>query len=350
MARNYLFCLITLVLALGQLAAAQLTARQAFAEMGRGINLGNTYDLVAQDRDPATQRRMFDLWWDKGFRNVRIPVTWCNDVYSCNFDPGSLLTQQVNQTVSYAIEKGFYVILNAHHEHWLKDNYDGSSLFNDKFWGLWRGIAQHFAQFSDKLMYEVLNEPEGAFGDWHSGTRLPNDPVAIEFTRRINGVGYDAIRAVDNSRIIILAPNAQGNQGQINDIYPTANDLPGNNDPYLGVTLHTYDPWSFCGQTGSNNHFSSVDAMRSDLNWMFNNVESWFARTNVPTHFGEYGVGRQYSQSERDTEIVREYYRYVTNRCIANGWPTSVWDDRGWFRITDNFQFPMGLANAVLNL
>ncbi len=45
-------------------------------EMGRGINLGNTYELVANDRDPAATARMMDMFWDKGFRNVRVPVTW----------------------------------------------------------------------------------------------------------------------------------------------------------------------------------------------------------------------------------------------------------------------------------
>lgn len=201
-------------------------------------------------------------------------------------------------------------------------------------------------------MFEVLNEPEKVFGDWSPNTPHPNDPVAIELTRRINGVGYSAIRDADNTRIILLAPNGMGNQGQINSVYPDENALPGTNDPYLGVSLHTYDPWDFCGQTGSNSRFSSTQAMRNDLNSMFSTLENWYRRTNVPTNIGEYGVGRQGPQDERDSDMVREYYRYVTDRSIANGWSTSVWDDRGWFRITDDniSEFPMGLADATLGL
>jgi endoglucanase len=183
-----------------------------------------------------------------------------------------------------------------------------------------------------------------------------------------------------SSRIILIAPNAQGNQGQINAVYPETRNLPGSNDQFLAVTLHTYDPWDFCGQTGRNSYFSSLDAMRNNLNQMMSNVESWYqrlicapssstirldttrhdtscfmsclclvlifssslfglsspslslslSRSYIPTHFGEYGVGRQNSQAERNTDLVREYYRYLTNASIANGWPTSVWDDRGY--------------------
>ncbi len=164
---------------------------------------------------------------------------------SCAFNANSLLTQQVNQTVTYALNKGFWVILNTHHESWLKNGYDGTSQYNgacdvahqfvpptalfrrlflilpcqmpclvlsclvlsclvlscrvvscrvvpclvlerlvlswnvlswnaDKFWGLWRGIANYFKTgtgASRRLIFEVLNEPEGVFGDWHSGIR-----------------------------------------------------------------------------------------------------------------------------------------------------------------------------------
>ncbi len=81
-----------------------------------------------------------------------------------------------------------------------------------------------------------------------------------------------------SSRIILIAPNAQGNQGQINAVYPETRNLPGSNDQYLAVTLHTYDPWDFCGQTGRNSYFSTLDAMRNSLNQMMSNVESWYQR------------------------------------------------------------------------
>ena len=61
---------------------------------------------------------------------------------------------------------------------------------------------------------------------------------------------------------------------------------------------------------------------------------------------------RQGYQVERNVDIAGGSYCFVTNRCIANGWPTSVWDDRGLFRITNStntFQFPMGLANVILD-
>ena len=37
-----------------------------------------------------------------------------------------------------------YVEINAHHEHWLKDFYDGSAVFDNKFKTLWTGYCQFF--------------------------------------------------------------------------------------------------------------------------------------------------------------------------------------------------------------
>ena len=72
-----LLCLITAgFFALPLLA--QLTPAQAVAEMGRGINLGNTLEPPqegAWNNGPA-QESYFDAYVEAGFTNVRIPVRW----------------------------------------------------------------------------------------------------------------------------------------------------------------------------------------------------------------------------------------------------------------------------------
>lgn len=336
--------------------------------MGRGINLGNTFDAIGNVWMPHHQGRtkaIIDFYVSKGFKNIRIPVTWLEDHVDGTLarHDGTLKTyhhrfKDLVATVDYALAKGLYVILDTHHEHWLKANYDGSDWYRNKFRALWTNIAEYFADYPPELVFEVLNEPEGRFGDYgQSQGMAPDDPTALAWTREINEVGYQAIRAVDGHqrRVIMVAPNGQGNQGQIADVYPQRSDLPGGGyDPYLMVTVHTYDPWDFAGQDGRNSYYGSeLERMRRDIRNGIQNVINWAHGKSVGVYYGEYGVGRRNDQNQRNTRLVREYYRYLTRMVINQNWSTGVWDDGGWFRLIQRgktgYYSPFGLVDAIFD-
>ena len=67
-----------------------------------------------------------------------------------------------------------------------------------------------------------------AFGSWDSTGRNPHpfDPVAIDRTREINGVGYDAVRRISPGRMIFLSPNAMASIATASYVYPDS-DLGG---------------------------------------------------------------------------------------------------------------------------
>jgi len=44
-------------------------------------------------------------------------------------------------SVDDALSLGLYVVINTHHEEWLKDNYDGSTIYHDRFANLWNQMA-----------------------------------------------------------------------------------------------------------------------------------------------------------------------------------------------------------------
>lgn len=90
--------------------------------------------------------------------------------------------------------------------------------------------------------------------------------------------------------------------------------------------------------------------MQSALRDQYQALFDWAAATNIPVHLGEYGVGREGNQGERDTDLVREYYSFVTNLFIQRGMATCVWDDQGWFGIMlGTNQFVYGLQNSLLS-
>ncbi|CAE7331029.1 celCCD, partial [Symbiodinium sp. CCMP2456] len=100
-------------------------------------------------------------------------------------------------------------------------------------------------------------------------------------------------------------------------VYPSKWSLPGGGkDACVGVTVHTYDPYDFCGENGHSNYYANPKAMKKDLIFKFKDLRDWAFDTDIPVYVGEYGVGRQMDrQWDRNNENVREYYKFVFLDC-----------------------------------
>ncbi len=317
-------------------ASAQ-TAASVIAAMGTGFNLGNTFDLAQNPTTIESIRPIIDLYYAAGLRHIRIPITWkegyggntlANDAGTVNVMHPRFL--QLKAVIDYALEKKMYVVINTHHENWLKQNYNGTPAHDTVFTTLWRGIANYFKGYSDHLIFEILNEPDGVFGDWNGGPTA-NDPFALALTRNINYVGVKAIRETGGknaTRIIMVGLNGQGNQSQIEEVYPDKESLPGKgSDAYIAIQVHTYDPWSFCGENGSNSAWPGTAPLINGIA----KVSAHAKLLGVPINYGEFGVGRATNVAERNTDIVRLYYRTMRLTIINEKMSATFWDDRGWF-------------------
>ncbi len=313
------------------------TASAVILSMGTGFNLGNTFDLAQNPTTIETIRPIIDLYYSAGLRHIRIPVTWregfsgntlANTSGTVNYQHPRFV--QLKAVIDYALQKKMIVVLNTHHEHWLKENYNGTPAHDSIFTALWRDIASYYKDYPYELVFELLNEPDGAFGDWTGGP-TPNDQLALALTRHINYVGWKAVRETggrNTSRVIMLSTNGQGNQSQIEEVFPDKASLPGGGaDLYLAIQVHTYDPWSFCGENGSNNAWPGTSALVSGVT----KVAAHAKLLGVPINYGEFGVGRAVNIAERNTDIVRSYYRTIRLAALTEGMSATFWDDRGWF-------------------
>lgn len=115
------------------------TAKEIIVDMGGGFNLGNVFDNGINASTPSSNKAIIDLYYSGGMRHVRIPTTWM-DGFSSNLADanGNLNTAhprflELKEIIDYALAKKMYVVLNTHHEHWLKNNYDGTTAFDTKF-------------------------------------------------------------------------------------------------------------------------------------------------------------------------------------------------------------------------
>jgi endoglucanase len=326
--------------------------------MGSGFNLGNLFDREGQPANRDDIRAIIDLYYASGYRHIRIPTTWMDGYEGDQLADGSGVINTSHPrfldlvfTIDYALAKSMHVVLNTHHEHWLKKEYkEGTS--DVLFAKLWQNIARRFAHYPPELIFEVLNEPEGRFGDF-SGPVSPFTPESISLTRHINLVGYEAIRRSDpgnKQRIIFIMPNAQGNQSLLDEVYPDKESLPANGrDPYLALSVHTYDPWDFCGQEGSNTSWPGDTNIIERIQATAKHA----AKLGAGLNYGEFGVGRKTAQEDRNTDLVRQYYQIMGRTIREQGFSPTLWDDRGWFGLVEKsgnqtWQFKYGLAPAAL--
>lgn len=144
-----------------------------------GWNLGNTLDSngdwitkysAATPKDfetawgnPQTTKHMIDSVKKAGFNAVRVPVTWSQHIDDSNgYKINSEWLARVKETVDYIIDNDMYCILNVHHdvggESWLKASDSNINANKEKFTALWTQIANAFADYDNRLMFEGFNE------------------------------------------------------------------------------------------------------------------------------------------------------------------------------------------------
>jgi len=298
------FVIITLVISWSCLCA-QLSPEQAIAEMGRGINLGNTLEppLEGSWNNGPAQESYFDAYLEAGFTNVRIPVRW--DRHTASAAPYAVdetWMDRVEQVVDWGLERGLYVTLNGHHEDWLKNGYNNATL-RDRYDAIWRQIVQRFGDKSEKLLFEIINEPNGM-------TVAQVD----DLNARILGI----IRESNPTRLVIYGGNMYSNAEQL-----LAAAIP--DDEYIIGYYHSYDPWSFSGQAqgtwGTPSDYQQLTAR-------FSSVKNWSEANQIPIHYSEFGAIRNCDYNSR-----MRIYAHYTEQAVANGFAFSVWDDGGDFRM-----------------
>jgi endoglucanase len=321
-----------------------LTARQAAAVMGKGFNLGQMFENTQHPRTFEAARAKIDAYYDRGFRNVRIPITWTDyvggdllvydpNVGEVNRSHGRLAV--IERVVDYALGKpGMIVVINAHHERQLKHNSRSWVLER-----LWQDIADIFKSRSHRLLFEILNEPH------REDANL--SPMPAGDLRTMTGLAYRKIRAADPTRVVIIGGNQWFNHVEMAQVWPHLNEVGGGNDPYVMATFHHYNPWSFCGD-GQGDY---ADAWtQADLASPMDVMSSWAngVGRGMPVYIGEWGVAWGSRFADQQCNNVRLWYQ-MFDRDVARpkGMPTAVWDDGGWFKVFDHAR--NGFANNLVD-
>ncbi len=295
------FCLLMLSFSL----FAQLTPQEAIGQMICGINIGNTLEPPTEGgwNNGPLQEYYFDDFKREGFNCVRIPIRWDN--YTANTAPFMVddsWMDRIAQVVDWGLDRGLYLIINSHHDDWIKQNYTNDTT-RARFDSLWSQIAVRFQNKSDRLLFEIINEPFG---------------MTKEHVDELNARIIVIIRRTNPTRIIVFSGNEWSSADNL-----MAAAIP--DDPYLMGYFHSYDPWSFAGEgTGT----WGTPADRMELKARFKKVAEWSKTNNIPVMISEFGAVQQCDYNSR----MLHYTAYV-EEALYYGIAFQAWDDGGDFGI-----------------
>lgn len=202
---------------------------EALKHFRRGVNFGNYLEAPqGQNWGSRYTEADFDHVRAEGFDHVRLPIRW-NDYTGPgpDFKLTDALYGQVDFLVTNALARGLGVIVNVHH---FDEFTTDPAAQTDKFLALWKQIAAHYAASSDRLAFELLNEPKDA----------AKTAVLTPIYARVIGV----IRESNPRRTLFVGPGQWNSVDELKNLVLPADDN-------LIVTVHCYEPFLFTHQGAS---------------------------------------------------------------------------------------------------
>jgi endoglucanase len=307
-----------------------MTSMEIVSDMKVGWNLGNTLDAYSSLAtglntetcwgNPKTTKAMIDAVKAKGFKTVRIPVTWNNHFgASPAYTIDSIWLNRVQDVVDYAIDDSMYVILNSHHDEWVTLTSSTQTEVTKKLTAIWAQIADRFKNYSDYLVFETLNEPRlyGDATEWTGGT---SDARTILNAYNLAVVNTIRNSGGNNSLRHIMIPTHGAS--------PLADALNGlvipNSDSRVIVSIHDYWTYYFAMDTAkatsTDKWGTAADKAACDAE--LDRIYKKFVKNNIPVIIGEWGTVNKSNTSARAVHAG-----YYANGIRERGMLPVWWDN-----------------------
>ena len=308
----------------------------------KGVNLTNWFQASSPgsiDFSKYTYEDFSDIK-SLGIDVIRLPI----NLHSMTLgDPDQTLDPLflffLDQVITWAEELDLYLILDNH-------TFDPSDATDPQIGDIlnpvWVQMAQHFSSRSEKILYEILNEPHG---------------ISHELWNSIQGEVIETIRSVDSTHTIIVG-------GADFNSYNSLNKMPTYEDDNLIYTFHFYDPFVLTHQGASWTTPSMADLSGIPFpyalenmprfptslqgTWVqgaFNNynnegnanfikqkidIAAEFSRQRgVPVFCGEFGV--YIPNSDNQSRV--NWYKVVVDYLNESGIAWTMWDYHGGFGV-----------------
>ena len=330
-------------------AKASPTAQEVAADMGIGLNLGNTMEAsnsancekityewipVIGSNTPKdyetcwgaveTTQKVIDGIKAEGFNTVRIPVFWGNMMKNdgkYTIDPAYIA--RVKEIVDYCMNDDLYAVINIHHFDEFIIRRNSVEECEKIFTRLWTQIAEYFKDYPYTLVFEAYNEYLGGSQFNKKGELVePNRADGYKMTNALNQTFVDAVRKTggNNSERVLIA------SGYWTNIDITTADgfiMPKDTaKDRLMVSLHYVDNGMYWQKKiGSREWLDYIDAQIKLL-------DKAFLSKNIPVFMGETTGG--YPVSNLDKNAIHkkssECLEIVLGKLTDKGIVPVIWD------------------------
>jgi len=286
---SYIICLTlcwAVIVRAGAVDAWSINAR-----LGRAINLGNALEAAQEGAWGVTLREeYFQLIRDGGFDGVRIPIKWSAHAASTapyTIDPTFLA--RIDWAVNNALSRGLIAIIDFHHYDEIMDS--PGRQHQERFVAIWSQIAEHYKDYPDELLFELLNEPHGQLTSevWNG---LIAQTVAI-------------IRQTNPQRNIIVGAVGWNSRSELVKTL----SLPAA-DRHIIATFHHYSPFEFTHQgaewvDGSDAWLGTTwlgtEQQKAEITAGFDSAYKWSLANDRPVFMGEFGA---YSKADMQSRLL----------------------------------------------
>ncbi len=303
-------------------------------KLGKGINLGNALEAPSEGEwGMVIEEEYIELIRKAGFDAVRIPIRWNAHAKSSKpYTIDSDFFERVDEVVSWAMDQDLLVMINLHHYNALMEEPEEH---RERFISLWKQIGNHYKEYPNTLLFEVLNEPHNNLGPDRWNIYLKD---AVE-----------AIRLTNPNRTLVIGTAPWGGTDGLEDL-----SLPAE-DRNLIVTVHNYNPFQFTHQGAEwvgeesdewlGTTWTGTEEQKAELDEEFNRVEMWAEEHDRPIHMGEFGA---YSAAPQESREI--WTNYMRRSAEKRGFSWAYWEFGAGFGIydRDNNQWREGLLEALI--
>lgn len=265
-------------------------------EMARGVNVLG-YDPIWDDRSKGRfTPALFKKIKTAGFSNVRIVLQTFKHLDAGNqLDPKFLAT--LDEMVAAALKEGLTVVLDEHDYNICAESAENC---RTKLLALWGQLAPHFKDAPNKVIFELLNEP--------------NRAVTPQIWQTLSREILSVVRQSNPTRNVLIGG-------------PYWNNLEGlpwlklpEDDRHIIASLHYYLPRPFTHQG------AAWDAVNTDLGVTWGTkseyqvmeeelyiAKTWSDANNRPVYLGEFGAydkGPMESRAKWTAAVARYAEKY----------------------------------------
>lgn len=317
-----------------------MTAEETIADMGIGINLGNTFEVSGMTfaevqkyetgwGSPVITQEIIQGYADAGFGTLRIPVAWSNMMNVRTYEINPDYLARVKQVVEWALGTGMYVIMDIHWDGgWFSDfaKDDLRDKRFEKYESIWTQLSAAFGEYGDHLIFESLNE-EGGWDDiWNRYSGEGDKQKSYDILNDINQRFVNIVRSSgenNSKRFLLIA-------GYNTDFDLTCDEMfrmPDDPASKCAVSVHYYTPSTFAileedASWGKARTDWGTDADIEELNKYMDMVKTRFVDNGIPVIIGEYGCPTK----NKDPESVSLYISSVCEAAYSRGMCPVLWD------------------------